>query len=107
MPAALVDFAVRHGLEPSRLQAALDWQVNLWSGEMRDDERRAWAAWLSADAGNQQAWMEVERLAGRLGDLPTDFALQSLAQALPVAVHYRTPWLVRVAPLAKKNPVLG
>ena len=27
----------------------------------------------------------------------TDYALQSLAQALPVAVHYRTPWLVRVS----------
>ena len=35
--------------------------------------------------------------------------LASLAQALPVAVHYRTPWLVKVGPLdnaAKKNAFL-
>lgn len=78
LPAALVDFAARHGLEPARLQAALDWQVSLWSGEMGAHERRAWAAWLSADARNQQAWTEVERLAGRLGDLPSDVARHSL-----------------------------
>ncbi|KAF0803362.1 FecR family protein [Alcanivorax xiamenensis] len=27
----------------------------------------------------------------------TDYVLESLARALPVAIHYRTPWLVRVA----------
>lgn len=85
MPAALVDFAVGHGLEPVRLQAALDWQVSLWSGEMGTDERRAWAAWLSADAGNQQAWTEVERLAGRLGDLPSDVARHSLRRPARVS----------------------
>lgn len=87
VPAALVDFAARHGLEPSRLQAALDWQVSLWSGEMGADERRAWAAWLSADAGNQRAWTAVERLAGRLGDLPDDVARHSLKR--PVRVSRR------------------
>ncbi|MFP1679104.1 FecR domain-containing protein [Alloalcanivorax sp. C16-2] len=76
--AALGRHAARHGLELPRLEAALEWQVTLWSGEMDDAGHRDWAAWLAAHPGNQRAWAEVERLAGRLGELPSDVARHTL-----------------------------
>ncbi|QJX01873.1 DUF4880 domain-containing protein [Alcanivorax sp. IO_7] len=79
--AALGRHAARHGLEPGRLEAALEWQVTLWSGEMDDAGHRDWAAWLAAHPGNQRAWAEVERLAGRLGELPSDVARHSLKRS--------------------------
>ncbi|MBF5057726.1 FecR family protein [Alcanivorax sp. 521-1] len=79
--AALGRHAARHGLEPGRLEAALEWQVTLWSGEMDDAGHRDWAAWLAEHPGNQRAWAEVERLAGRLGELPSDVARHSLKRS--------------------------
>lgn len=76
--AALGRHAARHGLEPGRLEQALEWQVTLWSGELDDAGHREWAAWLAAHPGNQHAWAEVERLAGRLGELPSDVARHTL-----------------------------
>ncbi|GAA5127781.1 FecR domain-containing protein [Alloalcanivorax gelatiniphagus] len=78
--ASLGHYAHRHGLEPARLQAALDWQVSLWSGEPDDGLRRDWAAWLAADPGNLRAWTQVERLAGRLGEVPADAGRHALGR---------------------------
>lgn len=76
-------YAHRHGLEPARLEAALDWQVSLWSGDPDEGLRRDWAAWLAAHPGNQRAWAQVERLAGRLGEVPADVGRHSLARRGP------------------------
>ena len=76
-------YAHRHGLETARLEAALDWQVSLWSGDPDEGLRRDWAAWLAAHPGNQRAWAQVERLAGRLGEVPQDVGRHSLARRGP------------------------
>ncbi|MFP1682800.1 DUF4880 domain-containing protein [Alloalcanivorax sp. C16-1] len=80
---SLSRYAHRHGLDPARLEAALDWQVSLWSGDPDESLRRDWAAWLAAHPDNQRAWAQVERLAGRLGEVPQDVGRHSLARRGP------------------------
>jgi len=70
--------AARHGLDAERFEAALEWQVALWSGETDDQDRQCWAVWLAAHPDNLKAWEEVERLAGRLQTVPAEVGRRSL-----------------------------
>lgn len=83
----LAEHANRHGLELQRLETALEWQVSHWSGEMTDQDLREWAAWLASHSGNQHAWHEVERLAGRLELVPAELGRKSLKR--PSSINRR------------------
>ncbi|ASK33726.1 hypothetical protein CEK62_04635 [Alcanivorax sp. N3-2A] len=78
-PAALRGYAERHGVDPARLQVALDWQVALWAGEGDDTAvRRDWADWLAADAANRRAWEQVERMAQALEGIAPEVGRHTL-----------------------------
>lgn len=44
------------------LEQAAEWFAVFRSGKAEDDERRRWQDWLSRDAGNRDAWAQVEAI---------------------------------------------
>lgn len=58
--------------------AALRWQVTLWSGEVTADERKAFARWLDERPEHQAAWQQVQQMDHWLRALPGPAAGQAL-----------------------------
>lgn len=63
------------------LQRALEWQVTLWSGEVRDEERAGFERWLAQDPRHEAAWAQVQHSGGRLGALGLPAAGEALRAA--------------------------
>ncbi|WP_288254459.1 FecR domain-containing protein [uncultured Hydrogenophaga sp.] len=63
------------------LQRALEWQVTLWSGEVRDDELTGFERWLAQDPSHAEAWAQVQQTGGRLQSLGQPGAGQALRAA--------------------------
>lgn len=55
-------------------EAALSWQVTLWSGEVTDGEREAFARWRAAAPEHEAAWARVQHFGARLQTVPDDVA---------------------------------
>lgn len=66
-------------------QAALQWQVVLWSGEVTPEERRAFEQWLGDDPAHRQAWQRVQRVAEQLHAVPSSIAAPALRSARAAA----------------------
>lgn len=62
-------------------RAALEWQVTLWSGEVKAEEQQAFERWLAADAAHRQAWQQVQQLGRQLRVVPRGLAGQVLRAA--------------------------
>lgn len=52
------------------LQAAFDWQVLLWSGEVTPAEQAQFSRWLAAGDAHRRAWQHVSRVGQHLHALP-------------------------------------
>ena len=52
------------------LETAAEWVVRLQDGELSAETLDHWQRWLEASAEHQQAFDDVQRLWGRLGDIP-------------------------------------
>jgi len=63
------------------LQAALEWQILLWSGEADQHQYDDLAAWRAADPRHEQAWLYVQRLDSRLAGVSDSAAAHSLRAA--------------------------
>ncbi len=64
--------------DPALHQAALEWLVTLWSGEVTEQEKQAWQQWHDTSPEHQAAWQQVQKLEQRLHDLPGNLASQTL-----------------------------
>lgn len=52
------------------MQAAMEWQIVLWSGEVTPEERKAFDNWLQLSAEHQSAWARVQTLEQQLTAIP-------------------------------------
>jgi len=62
-------------------EAALSWQVTLWSGEVTDGERQAFARWRAAAPEHEAAWARIQQFGARLQTVPDDVARAVLRPA--------------------------
>jgi transmembrane sensor len=51
-------------------QAALQWQIILWSGEVTDKEQQRFQHWLAASPDHQSAWQQIQRVNDQLDEVP-------------------------------------
>jgi transmembrane sensor len=59
-------------------EAAIGWFVRLRDEEATAADRKAFAAWLASDDAHREAWNEIERVWGRLGEIaPEGLAAQT------------------------------
>lgn len=66
------------------MQQASDWYARSLSGEMDEQAKAAWQAWLNADEEHHRAWQQVEKVQQYFGQVPGNLALATL-QAQPSA----------------------
>ncbi|PPC74294.1 hypothetical protein C4K68_26485 [Pokkaliibacter plantistimulans] len=59
------DSSPLQGEQPTALEQAIDWMVQMQSGEVGADERHAWQRWLEASTSHLQAWEQVSQALGR------------------------------------------
>ncbi|MDQ8020386.1 MAG: FecR domain-containing protein [Moraxellaceae bacterium] len=82
------------------LQAAFDWQVTLWSGEVTRAQRLAFEQWLAEDPRHAQAWQRVQRVGAQLGVVPAPLAGTVLRSASKAARSSRRQFLGGLAAFA-------
>lgn len=70
------------------MQQASDWYARWLSGEMDEQAKVAWQAWLEADGEHRLAWQKVERVQQYFGKAPGALALATL-QSPPSAERRR------------------
>jgi transmembrane sensor len=70
------------------MQQASDWYARLLSGEMDEQAKLDWQAWLDADEEHHRAWQQIERVQQYFGKVPGNLALATL-QAPPSAERRR------------------
>lgn len=67
----------------SELQAAMEWQIILWSGEVTPQERQAFTSWLNASPSHQQAWQQLQQIHDPFSHIPSDIAGRALRASGP------------------------
>ncbi|KND60340.1 Fe2+-dicitrate sensor, membrane component [Candidatus Burkholderia verschuerenii] len=61
--------SVRPDIAPDIARRAVHWWVELYSGESRDAERRAFEHWLAEHPDHALAWKHIESVCGRIHGL--------------------------------------
>ncbi|QPR34853.1 FecR domain-containing protein [Delftia acidovorans] len=95
-------------LPPDVVHSAVDWLVQLWSGECTEEQRAQWLDWRAAHPLHERAWQRIEATNARLrlpdarpdsGPLNGPLATATLARSLKTA-QSRRRLLASVAGLA-------
>ena len=76
-----------HKTTPAMQQASI-WYARWLSGDMDEQAKIAWQAWLDADEEHSTAWQKIERIQQHFGKVPGSLALATL-QAPPSAERRR------------------
>lgn len=63
-----------HSTDDAIQQAALQWQIILWSGEATDKEQQKFQRWLASNPAHQHAWQQIQRVNRQLGEVPEAIA---------------------------------
>jgi transmembrane sensor len=61
-------------IAPAIVEQASEWLMLHWDGELRGEQRHAFARWQAADAEHRRAWQRLQQLQHTLGGVPADSA---------------------------------
>lgn len=61
-------------IAPAIVEQASEWLMLHWGGELRCEQRHAFAQWQAADAEHRRAWQRLQQLQHTLGGVPADSA---------------------------------
>jgi len=61
-------------IAPAIVEQASEWLMLHWGGELRGEQRHAFAQWQAADAEHRRAWQRLQQLQHTLGGVPADSA---------------------------------
>ena len=61
-------------IAPAIVEQASEWLMLHWGGELRGEQRHAFARWQAADAEHRRAWQRLQQLQHTLGGVPADSA---------------------------------
>ncbi|MEG0555656.1 MAG: FecR domain-containing protein [Comamonas sp.] len=68
-------------VEPAIARQAVQWWMELRSGQASDAQRSAWERWRAAEPAHEAAWQRIECVAGQLAAIPSPLAKAALSAA--------------------------
>lgn len=74
---------------------ALEWQVVFWSGEVQEQEQRAFQSWLAADPLHEQAWVRIQHFGQQMQLAPQEVASRVLQAGLSAQAVQRRRAILR------------
>lgn len=66
---------------PAIARQAVQWWIELRSGELDIARRALWERWRAADPAHEAAWQRIESVGGRLAEIPSPLARAALTAA--------------------------
>ena len=61
-------------IAPAIVEQASEWLMLQWGGELKGEQRQAFARWQAADPEHRRAWQRLQQLQHTLGGVPADSA---------------------------------
>ncbi|TFY88322.1 DUF4880 domain-containing protein [Pseudomonas kairouanensis] len=61
-------------IAPAVVEQASEWLMLQWGGDLRGEQREAFAQWQAADPEHRRAWQRLQHLQQTLGGVPADSA---------------------------------
>ena len=68
-------------IAPAIVEQASEWLMLQWGGELKGEQRQAFARWQAADPEHRRAWQRLQQLQHTLGGVPADSARAVLRDA--------------------------